>query len=666
MRPGDILEPEDQEAWERGGYSGLGEGDERQEKILYRLPQLIAAVADRGPKGTSIPRIEICEGEPDADIGAELGFNTTSAPFGALTWDTKWSPYFLNCDVALPIDSDENGRKRAWKLSKELKGIAKSLKVVEFAPHKDMKAWVESERVAGKTDEAITAAYLAKRNAAPSISKWKEAERRAGRPDGSHRGSERPIDEGSGSRAHGDNRFRRDNNNRIVANQENILVALDLLQIKLSFDSFANRGLIEGELFEKQCTIDDASIVRLWMEIESRYEFRAGKDYFWCFIIDQARQNSFHPVRDYLAGLTWDGTPRLDEWLIKYAGAEDTPYTRAVSAKPLIAAVRRAQRPGTKFDEMLVLEAPQGYNRSSALRILAVNDEWFTDDIPLNADSKVVIERLSGKWIAEASELKGMRKGDVEHLKAMLSRQVDRARLAYDRTPTEYPRQSVFIGTTNSASYLRDMTGDRRYWPVAVERFDLEALKANRDQLWAEAAHREVHGESVHLPEALWEAATGEQELRRVDDPFAGVLDRKFTDAELPDHIKIRCEDVWRLLGIPEGHRSQEHNNRVGSAMQALGFKRTKLKWIKKTEWCYFRGASAGCKKVIAYQPYDEKQPWEAKLFSTENADARKVATDEAMRAAREAARDGSPEAALRAAMGILAAWDMPIDDEEF
>jgi len=184
--------------------------------------------------------------------------------------------------------------------------------------------------------------------------------------------------------------------------------------------------------------------------------------------------------------------PRLNTWLIDWAKAEDTPYTRAVSAKPLLAAVRRVRRPGTKFDEMLVLEAPQGYNRSSALRILAVNDDWFTDDIPLNADSKVVIERLSGKWIAEASELKGMRRGDVEHLKAMLSRQVDRARLAYDRTPTEYPRQSIFIGTTNSATYLRDMTGDRRYWPVAVERFDLEALKANRDQLWAEAAHREA------------------------------------------------------------------------------------------------------------------------------------------------------------------------------
>jgi hypothetical protein len=412
--------------------NGLGKkGDEEQAPVPYRLPELLKATQDRGSRGTSIPRIEICEGEPDADLGAKLGLNTTSAPFGALFWKQEWSNYFVDCDVALAIDNDENGRKRAWKLAKELKGLAKKIAVVEFAPHKDMKAWVESERATGKTNEEVFAAYLAKRNAAPSINKWKETERRAGR-DGrngsssSNDGSSSSND-GSGSMAHGDNRFRRDNNDRIVASQENILVALDLLNIKLSFDSFANRGLIEGEPFEKQCTIDDPSVVRLWMEIEARYGFRAGKEYFWCLIIDQARQNSFHPVRDYLKSLVWDQVPRIDEWLIKYAGAEDTPYTRAVSAKPLIAAVRRVQRPGTKFDEMLVLEAPQGYNRSSALRILAVNDEWFTDDLPLNADSKVVIERLSGKWIAEASELKGMRKGDVEHLKAMLSRQVDRA-----------------------------------------------------------------------------------------------------------------------------------------------------------------------------------------------------------------------------------------------
>jgi hypothetical protein len=374
LSPGDCLEPEDKAAFEKGYYSGRGD----EEPVLYRLPELLKAIADRGPKNH--PRIEICEGESDADIGAELGLTTTSAPFGVTYWrPEEWNAYFADCDVGVCIDNDERWRQRAWKLHKQLKGIAKSLRVVEFAPHKDMKAWVQAERDAGKSDEAILAAYVAKRTAAPTSSQWTASERRQGRD---YSRSNNSAERSGNGRCGGDGLFRRDGNRGIIASQENILVALDLLRIKLSFDRFANRGLIEGDLFETKSVIDDSSIVRLWMEIEARYGFRAGKDYFWCFIIDQARQNSFHPVQDYFKGLTWDQVPRLDTWLINWAGAEDTPYIRAVSAKPLLAAVRRVRRPGVKFDEMLVLEAPQGYNRSSALRILAVNDDWFTDDIP--------------------------------------------------------------------------------------------------------------------------------------------------------------------------------------------------------------------------------------------------------------------------------------------
>ena len=142
--------------------------------------------------------------------------------------------------------------------------------------------------------------------------------------------------------------------------------------------------------------------------------------------------------------------PRVDQWLVTYAGAEDSNYTRAVGALVLIAAVRRVRQPGCKFDEMLVLEQPQqGTDKSSALAVLAVNEDWFTDDLPLNVEAKRVIETLRGRWIVEAAELSGMRKADVEHLKAMLSRRVDRARMAYGRLPIEAPRQCIIVGTTN-------------------------------------------------------------------------------------------------------------------------------------------------------------------------------------------------------------------------
>lgn len=217
------------------------------------------------------------------------------------------------------------------------------------------------------------------------------------------------------------------------------------------------------------------------MKLQRHVSFRPHLEFFSKVIMDAVRNAPFHPVLDYLATLKWDGTPRLDRWLSAYGGADDTEYTRAVGALVLVAAVRRVRQPGVKFDEMLTLESKQGTNKSSALRVLAVRDEWFVDDLPLNAESRVVIERLAGRWIAEASELKGMRKGEVEHLRAFLSRQEDTARMSYARLPVIVPRQCVIIGTTNSDRYLRDLTGNRRFWPVRVEGFDLEALRRDRD-----------------------------------------------------------------------------------------------------------------------------------------------------------------------------------------
>src|SRR5262249_1402890 len=155
----------------------------------------------------------------------------------------------------------------------------------------------------------------------------------------------------------------------------------------------------------------------------------------YAIVGDLARENSKHPVRDYLDELVWDGKPRIDRLFIDYFGAEDSEYMRAVGSITMIAAVRRVREPGCKFDEMPVLESPQGTKKSSAIATLAVRPEWFSDDLPLNAKAQVLIESTVGKWIVEAGELKGMRKSDVESLKACLSRGVDRARMAYGRLP---------------------------------------------------------------------------------------------------------------------------------------------------------------------------------------------------------------------------------------
>jgi predicted P-loop ATPase len=299
---------------------------------------------------------------------------------------------------------------------------------------------------------------------------------------------------------------------------------------------------------------------------------------FYTVVQDNARLNSFHSVRDYLDNLKWDGVERIDKWLTTYGEAQSSEYADAVGALMLVAAVHRIRKPGCKFDEMMVLEnEEQGTNKSSALAIMAVQEEWFSDDLPLNLEGKRIIESLQGRWIVEAAELSGMKRADIEHLKAFLSRQWDRARLAYARLPSEVPRQSIIVGTTNSSEYLRDLTGNRRFWPLRVGRFNLEALKRDRDQLWAEAAAREATGVSIRLQPELWPKAKAEQEQRLTQDPYY----EKLLDVLADEQGKISSEQVWEILEMRTDHRGQDQSRRVSAAMHALGWRRTKTRLVK-------------------------------------------------------------------------------------
>ena len=382
-----------------------------------------------------------------------------------------------------------------------------------------------------------------------------------------------------------DQSFVTNEDGKILPIQANVILAINKLGVRLSYNEFSDRLYIDN-LAEFGPFLSDAAITRLYLEIESRYAFKVGKDFFWMVAEDQSRRNKFHPVKDYLATLKWDGIPRVDNWLVTYAGAEDTEFNRAVGRIVLIAGIRRIMKPGCKYDEMLILEGKQGCGKSTALKILAINEEWFIDDLPLDRDSKKNIESLAGHWIVEAGELKGMRKGEIENLKSFLSRTTDKARMAYGRLTTIVPRQCIIIGTTNNDRYLKDSTGNRRFWPVKVKGFDLAALKRDVDQLWAEACHYEVQGVSIRLDPALYVVAHAEQEVRRVEDPFVEVL-YEFLDGKTG---KIAMQEIWMVLNISEDKRTQEHNNRIGAAMQELGWERDRLRFGGKPEYCYVKG----------------------------------------------------------------------------
>lgn len=392
------------------------------------------------------------------------------------------------------------------------------------------------------------------------------------------------------ARAEADDSFDCDKEGRPFAtSQRNIRLAMRKLGVVVRHDLFAGRDRIDGlEGFGPP--LDDAAANRLWLLTDEQFKFRPSRDLFLTVLSDAARQNAFHPVAEYLAGLRWDGIPRIGRWLATYGGAGDTTYARAVGELILVAAVRRVRQPGVKFDEMLVLESPQGTNKSTALKALAVRDDWFTDDLPLNAEAKRVIEALSGKWIVEAGELKGMRQGGANHLKGLLSRTHDKARMAYDRLEREVPRQCVIVGTTNDSRYLRDTTGNRRFWPVAVTGFDLDALRRDRDQLWAEAAAREAEGAPIRLDPALWGDAAAEQDARRVEDPFYESL-----HAALGEEAegKLRASDAWSIVGKPPGMRTQDDNERLGDAMKRLGFERGQRRFGAGPEIAYIRGDGA-------------------------------------------------------------------------
>lgn len=375
-----------------------------------------------------------------------------------------------------------------------------------------------------------------------------------------------------------DSDFVRDQHGLIVAkSQENIRRAIELLGHELSYNEFSDALLVDGKKME------DREVNNILTRIEIEYRFQPPESYFERVIKFLAWSHPFHPVKQYLDALVWDQKLRLDTWLIRCGGVEDSAYTRAVSSIMLIAAVRRIRQPGCKYDEMVVWESPiQGTDKSSAAQALCPHQAWFSDDLRLNLHSQQLIEATLGKWIIEASDLAGKRKTEIEQLKAMLSRQVDGpARMAYAHFPVERPRHFIIIGTTNSSAYLTDSSGSRRFWPLAItKRFDVALIIKHRDQLWAEAAIREAAGESIRLPEALWPEAGEHQELRREIDPWESSIQSALLMI-IPGgdgRRRVAATLIWDALGIPLERRDRTASLRITDIMQRLGFKRSRVR----------------------------------------------------------------------------------------
>ena len=268
----------------------------------------------------------------------------------------------------------------------------------------------------------------------------------------------------------------------------------------------------------------DSDFLRLWME--RVVEGKVSISDIYTAVNTTADQQSFHPVKQYLEGLIWDGTPRLDSLFIDYLGAEDSLYTRAVARKSFTAAVARIMEPGCKYDTMCVLVGKQGRYKSTLLNLMG--GAWFSDSLR-TFEGREAEERLRGAWLIEISELQALDRSSVELVKSFLSKQSDRYRPAYGRMLREFPRQCVFFGSTNVADFLRDTTGGRRFWPVDIDvlprkKSVVDDLPRERDQLWAEAVARYHQKEPLFLSGEVEQSALDIQESHRETDPWEGML----------------------------------------------------------------------------------------------------------------------------------------------
>ena len=244
-------------------------------------------------------------------------------------------------------------------------------------------------------------------------------------------------------------------------------------------------------------------------------------------ILSVASMHPFHKVRDYLNGLEWDGTTRMDRLFIDVLGAEDTPYIREVTRKMLIAAVSRVMEPGIKFDYMVVLEGPQGIGKSYLLKKLG--GKWFSDSLT-TVQGKEAYEQLRGAWIVEMSELAALKKSDIEPIKQFISKQVDTYRVAYGRRLSEFPRQCIFVGTTNESMFLRDRSGNRRFWPVhcgacePVRSLWSDDADEYIGQIWAEAVAAFRAGEDVWIGAEMECMARKVQEAHTEENVLVGMV----------------------------------------------------------------------------------------------------------------------------------------------
>jgi predicted P-loop ATPase len=311
---------------------------------------------------------------------------------------------------------------------------------------------------------------------------------------------------------------------------------------------------------------------------------RLSKDVMHQAVDIRAAERRFHPVRDYLDGLTWDRVGRISNLFPAYFGTDTTDYATAIGTMFMVGLIARIFDPGCKADHMVVLEGAQGTLKSTACRILG--GDFFSDSLPDVSAGKDVAQHIRGKWLIEVSEMHAMNRAETTLLKAFITRQVERYRPSYGRKEVIEPRQCIFIGTTNRDTYLRDETGGRRFWPIKTGKINIKALTSDRDQLFAEAVH------SYRNNAPWWPDKDFEQQ--HIAPEQAARYEADVWEDNIAEYLKTNTKvTVGQIakdaLHIDTPRLGRAEQNRIVSAMERIGWRRERplgeKDWQGKTWW---------------------------------------------------------------------------------
>lgn len=387
--------------------------------------------------------------------------------------------------------------------------------------------------------------------------------------------------------------LRKDDRGKVIRDEENVLRVLAIdeqLVGAVRFNEFTSEMMLWRPLPAStiETSVGERGVPRPWADTDttavqtylqgSGIMPGIGRDKVEAALALYAQRHArFHPVRNYLQGLEWDRRPRLCGLLADYLGAhskgQPENYISEVGLRWMVSAVARIMDPGCQVDHLLVLEGPnQGEGKSTGLRILA-GDENFSDSLPHDLSHKDAKDHTRGKWIIELPELTQFKRNEIETLKAFITRREEVFRPSYGRHEIRSPRQCVFAGTTNESEYLVDTTGNRRFWGVAIGEIDLEALRRDRDQLWAEAAHLHRAGERWHLDRTMEQVAASEAGKRMATDPWATAIIKLLEKDYSLAGPELTPGQVLAVMDLRESERTPHNAKRVASVLTSLGWR---------------------------------------------------------------------------------------------